>query len=198
MEGEKFCLNTFFKPVVQDIKGFYLDIINHVHLEIHRVLNEGANNYGVDICIENEYAKDFLLRVEDRIVLIKKGYNCLDIEEYIIIKYHLPTFNKEDKLEAAFMKKLVKANYKILCALLNLEIVNTKGRPKMFEELKTIKKQAHTLKMKEYMKSKYDTYTVVNNNLLTLDEYKEIEKCNLREDIKKKIKLFTKSFIKKE
>ena len=86
----------------------------------------------------------------------------------------------------------------IRSTLANLEVVNPKGRPKMFEELKTIKKQVHTTKMKEYMKTKYNTYQVVNNNLLTSDEFKEIEKCNLSDKIKNKIKMFTKSFIKKD
>jgi len=199
MEREKECMQSLYKlSDAIDISTFYLDIINHVHLEVQRILNDTNQDYKVNICIENEYAKEFLVRVEERMMFLTKGFAPVDVEEYIAIKYHLPQISSDDKLVNNFYKRLIKANYKILSTLANLEVVNPKGRPKMFEELKTIKKQVHTTKMKEYMKTKYNTYQVVNNNLLTSDEFKEIEKCNLSDKIKNKIKMFTKSFIKKD
>jgi len=199
MEIEKECMQNLFKLSSSiDISNFYLDIINHVHLEIQRVLNDNNQEHKVNICIENEYAKEFLVRVEERMMFLTKGFAPVDVEEYLAIKYHLPQITNDDKLVSSFYKRLIKANYKIIAILANIEVVNPKGRPKMFEELKTIKKQVHTTKMKEYMKTKYNTYQVVNNNLLTSDEFKEIEKCNLSDKIKNKIKMFTKSFIKKD
>ena len=198
IELEKELIKIFFKLPHLNFEKFYLDVINHAHLEIQRVLNENDNSHKVNICVENEYAKEFLIRVEERMMFLNKGFSPVDIEEYLVIKYRLPTFMSEDKVATNFYKRLIKANYKIITELTNLEIINQKGRPKMFDELKSIKKQVHTAKMKEYMKSKYNTYSIVNNNLLTTEEYKEIEKCNLSDAIKNKIKMLTKTFIKKE